>query len=155
MLAMNGSKLPHTLRIIIFLLRVVLGLDFFYLGWGTLFNRSLGQALKAQSFGNLYAWVGASTQTTWLQTFSAWAFLAIGGCLVIGLLARPASAAAIVLILANYFPNMSLPALAPQTFINDDVILVICLLIIVFSNAGEYLGIDRFIHIHLGSKHKK
>lgn len=50
----HGSKLPHHLRLVIFFLRVALGLDFFYLGWSALFNASLVPELKQQSLSQLY-----------------------------------------------------------------------------------------------------
>lgn len=153
---MNGSKIPHSLRIIIFLLRLTLGLNFFYLGWSTLFDPSLTTTLGDRSLGDLYAWIGASAgHATSLQTFSAWAFLAIGGCLILGLLTRLAAILGIALTLVSYAPSVNLSALSPAQVANDGILVVICLLILIFSNAGEYIGLDTFIHVHLPGKRKK
>jgi len=145
-------KLPHSLRVIIFFLRIALGLNFFYLGFSVLFNPALGKTVSARSFGNLYSWLATpaavSSQTAWIQPVAQWAFLIIGICLMIGLLTRLASIAGITLALLSYLPTLSFAAFNVAQFINDEVIVVICLLIIIFSNAGAYLGLDTFIHFH-------
>jgi thiosulfate dehydrogenase [quinone] large subunit len=141
-------KLPHSLRVVILLLRVALGLNFFYLGFSVLFNPSLGKEIRAHSFGDLYSWLAASNQTAWLQPVAQWAFLIIGICLVIGLLTRIASIAGIILTLLSYLPTISYSALNLSQFISDEVIVVICLLILIVSGAGTYVGLDNFIHIH-------
>lgn len=150
-------KLPHSLRVIILLLRVALGLNFFYLGFSALFNPSLGTDIRARSFGNLYTWLAAPTGVgqgswAWAQPVAQWAFLVIGICLVFGLLTRLASIAGIVLALVSYLPTVSFAAFNAVQFINDEVIVVICLLILIFANAGAYLGLDNFIHFHSPKK---
>lgn len=147
-------RLPHSLRVIIFLLRIALGLDFFYLGFGVLFNPTLGTDIRAQSFGNIYSWLAApAVQGGWIQPVAQWAFVIIGICLFVGLLTRIASIAGIALVLLSYLPTVSFSAFSASQFINDEVIVVICLLVIIFANAGAYLGLDSFIHIG-GSKKK-
>ncbi len=144
-------KLPHSLRIVIFLLRVALGLNFFYLGFSALFNPVLGKEVRARSFSDLYAWLAAGPalgQSGWVQPTVQWAFLIIGICLVVGLFTRLASIVGIVLALLSYLPTVSFASLNIAQFISDEVIIVICLLIIIFSNTGNYLGCDTFIHIH-------
>jgi thiosulfate dehydrogenase [quinone] large subunit len=145
-------KLPHSLRVIILLLRLALGLNFFYLGFSALFSPTLGKTVRAHSFGDLYSWLAApaaaGSQTAWVQPIAQWAFLIIGICLVLGLLTRLASIAGIILALLSYLPTVSFAAFNASQFISDEVIVVICLLIIIFSNAGAYLGCDTFIHIH-------
>jgi thiosulfate dehydrogenase [quinone] large subunit len=141
-------KLPHSLRVVILLLRVALGLNFFYLGFSVLFNASLGKEIRAHSFGDLYSWLTASGQIGWIQPVAQWAFLIIGICLVIGLLTRIASIAGIALVLLSYLPTISYSALNLSQFISDEVIVIICLLILFVSGAGSYVGLDNFIHIH-------
>jgi thiosulfate dehydrogenase [quinone] large subunit len=149
-------KIPHSLRVIILFLRVALGLNFFYLGFSVLFNPILGRTVSTRSFGNLYAWLATPVtiagQNGWIQPVAQWAFLIIGICLMLGLLTRMASIAGIVLALLSYLPTLSFAAFNVTQFINDEVIIVICLLIIIFSNAGNYLGLDTFIHFHAPKK---
>jgi len=150
-------KLPHSLRAIILLLRVALGLDFFYLGFSVLFNPLLGTQIRAKSLGDLYSWLAANPVPAgdWVHPFAQWAFLIIGICLMAGLLTRLASIAGIVLALLSYLPTVSYSAISVTQFINDEVIVVICLLILIFANAGTYLGLDNFIHIHPPKKKEK
>ena len=150
-------KLPHSLRVIILLLRIALGLNFFYLGFSALFSPAIGKEVRAHSFGDLYSWLSAPMTAgagnwTWIQPVAQWAFLIIGICLVLGLLTRLASIAGIVLALVSYLPTVSFAAFNVAQFISDEVILVICLLIIIFANAGAYIGLDNFIHFHSPKK---
>ncbi|HEY5221231.1 MAG TPA: DoxX family membrane protein [Candidatus Paceibacterota bacterium] len=149
-------KLPHSLRVIILLLRVALGLNFFYLGFSALFSPAIGKDIRAHSFGDLYSWLAtpavAGSQTAWIYPIAQWAFLIIGICLVLGLLTRVASIAGIILALVSYLPTISFATINVAQFVSDEVILVICLLIIIFSNAGAYLGLDNFIHFHSPKK---
>lgn len=148
----GGAKIPHHLRMVILLLRVALGLDFFYLGWTALFNAPLAKDLSARSLGDLYAWLVAGP---WgLGTAIAWVFVIVGVCLAAGLLTRTASIAAIALTAISYWPHLANGTLGAATLANSEVIAAIGLLILIFSNAGAYLGLDTFLHIHLSAKHK-
>jgi uncharacterized membrane protein YphA (DoxX/SURF4 family) len=154
----NGTKLPHSLRLTLFFLRLTLGLNFFYLGFGTLFNITLGHELGARSLASLYQWLSIAapaTSTGQLQIFFRWAFLIIGACLIIGLSIRFVSIIAIGFTLAGYLPTINFAVLGVSQFINDEIIVIACLLVLAVSNAGTYLGADSFIHFHFGSKHKK
>ncbi len=150
-------KPPHSLRVIIFFLRVALGLNFFYLGFSTLFDHALGAEIRARSFGNLYSWLATAPAAAggngWLQPFAQWAFLIIGACLMLGLLTRLAAIVGIALTLMSYLPTISFAAFSVSQFINNEVIVIICLLILIVSGAGNYLGLDNFIHFH-GPKKK-
>ncbi len=119
-----------------------------------LFDRPLGRALSARSLGNLYAWLAGTISPAWLQAASPWVFMAIGICLAIGFFTRIASVAGAVFTFIGYFPSVNLGAFTVTQLINDSVIVLLCLFIIFFSGAGEYFGMDRFIHIHLGGKQK-
>ena len=148
-------KLPHSLRIIIFFLRIALGLNFFYLGFTSLFNPTLETELGKRSLGSLYAWIASPASAGALHPLLQWGLIIIGICLIFGLLTRFMALLAIGTMLANYLPNMTVSGLSATEFINDELIVMLCLLIVVFSNAGAYLGIDTFIHVHLAGKHAK
>ena len=152
---LNGSKLPHSLRLAIFLLRITLGLNFVYLGFGTIFNTGLGKELSGRSLTSFYAWLSDPGSAGSFQFFLPYAFLAIGACLLLGLFTRTMSLVGIVLTLMNYISHINYATLGVSQLINDEVLVVICLLVLVFANAGTYLGIDNFIHIHLSSRHKR
>jgi len=156
----SHSKLPHALRFIMLLLRLVLGLSFFYLGFTSLFNSQLGLVLQGRSVPGLYSWLGglgATTSVPWLHPLAQWAFLVIGACLVLGFLTRIASLAAIVLLLASYLPginiNYSISSIAQ--FINDELIIIICLLLLIAAKAGQYLGLDALFHFSFRRKNRE
>jgi thiosulfate dehydrogenase [quinone] large subunit len=150
-------KLPHSLRVIILFLRLALGLNFFYLGFSALFSPTLAKTVRAHSFSDLYSWLAANPMATggtadWLQPVAQWAFLIIGVCLVLGLLTRIASILGIALTLLSYLPTVTFAAFNVAQFISAEVIVVICLLIIIVSGAGKYIGLDNFIHFHSPKK---
>lgn len=157
---MAGSRIPHSLRLTIFLLRLALGVNFFYLGWSALFNQPLGLELGNRSLGSFYAWIGmsfgggAAPGVTPLQTVLAWLFLAIGICLIAGLATRLATLTGIALTLTSYAPGVTLSSLNLAQFANDAVLVTACLLVLLFANAGAYLGLDQFIHVHFAGRHK-
>ena len=131
----------------IFLLRLAVGLNFFYFGFAVLFNPSLGKGVKAESFNNLYSWLATPAAGGWVQPFAQWAFLIIGACLILGVAVRLCSAVGVAVTLLSFLPNVNYTALAVSQFINDEVIIIICLLILFLANAGAYLGFDSFIHL--------
>jgi uncharacterized membrane protein YphA (DoxX/SURF4 family) len=151
---MNRPPLPHHLRIVIFFLRLALGLNFLYIGIATLFNAAIMKNLHGQSLTGLYAWLSGGMATDPWHIFFAWAFLVIGGCLILGVATRIAAILGIVIVALSYVPAISTTT-ALYDLANIDVIAVLCLLIILFSNAGAYIGLDMFIHVHLPGKQKK
>ncbi len=146
------SKIPHSLRMAIFLLRIAIGLNFFYFGFAVLFDPVLGKGLRAQSFNNLYSWLSATVSGGWVQPFAQWSFLVIGACLILGLAVRLASAVGVGVTLLSFLPGINYATLSVAQFINDELIVTICLLILFLANAGTYLGFDNFLHI---SFHRK
>lgn len=148
----NQHKLPYSLRMVILLLRVAVGLDFFYLGFGTLFNPSLGAELKQQSFADLYSWLSSPANTGWIHTVAPWAFIIIGACLCIGFATRLASLLGIALIFTNYLPTVNFAKINALQVVNNEVIIFLSLLVIFFGKAGSYFGMDRFFHFSFKRK---
>jgi len=138
----NGSRIPHSLRIVILLLRLAVGLDFFYLGFTALFAPSSAPAL--------YPWLAASP----FKVYFAWIFLVVGACLVLGLLARFAAVVGIAATLVGYWPTLASIPLGIERFATIEPLVAIALLVLIFSDAGTYLGLDKFLHIHFSSAHK-
>lgn len=152
---MNGSKIPHPLRLVIFFLRITLGLNFFYLGFASIFNAALEGQLRTRSLTDLYGWLKGFAVSNPSHIFFEWAFLIIGACLIAGLLTRFVSIAGIVLVILGFLSGLNHSVLTTSQFVNDELIMVFCLLVFIFSDAGTYLGLDKFMHIHLSSRHKK
>jgi uncharacterized membrane protein YphA (DoxX/SURF4 family) len=150
----TNSKLPHSLRLAIFFLRVALGLDFLYLGISSVFDPSLRSAFSNRSLGDLYSWLAAVPIAGSLQMVLAWAFLVIGGCLIAGFLTRLASIAGIALGVASLIPDITLANPVPSRFVGDNIIVILCLGIIMIARAGEYFGVDRFLRHHAPGKNE-
>jgi uncharacterized membrane protein YphA (DoxX/SURF4 family) len=147
------DKLPHSVRLVVFFLRVALGLDFFYLGFTSLFNPQLGKTIGERSLGDLYAWLAApGASLAQFQTAFAWAFLVIGACLVVGFLTRLVSILGLFIILASLFPGAHLSPPGLISVVNDEVIVGICLLLLIAANAGKYLGLDAFFRFSARNK---
>jgi thiosulfate dehydrogenase [quinone] large subunit len=149
----NNSKIPHALRFAIFLLRLALGLDFLYLGLGTVYEPAWPSEFRSRSLGDLYLWLGNVSNAASLQTVFAWAFLIVGACLILGFGTRLASIAGIVVVGASFIPNLSYTTLNVSQFVSDGIIAGLCLLVLCLANAGTYLGLDQFIHFHVGKRH--
>ncbi len=147
------SKVPHSLRMAIFLLRLALGLNFFYFGFAVLFDPSLSRSFRTESFNNLYSWLATPVAAGWVHPFAQWAFLIVGACLILGLAVRLASSVGIAVLLLSFLPNLSYATLGIEQFLNDEVIAILCLLILFLANAGTYIGLDNFIHISFRGRH--
>jgi thiosulfate dehydrogenase (quinone) large subunit len=155
MLTPTTTRVPHTLRLAIFFLRVLLGLNFFYIGFATLFDKTLQADLKGRSMDGLYHWLDSSSAYTFLHPVSQWVFLVIGACLMLGLATRLASLIGLVLVSLSYLPSVGFAAPNLFQLVNDELIIFFCLLIIFAANAGTYLGLDRFFHFSLRHKAPK
>lgn len=142
----NGSRTPHMLRFSIFLLRIGLGLNLFYLGLSTLFEPSLRGEFRGRSLGDLYLWLANVPSASSLQTIFAWAFLVIGACLILGLATRLVTILGMALVATSLFPTLSYATLNVSKFVTDGIIAILCLLVLFMANAGTYLGFDHFIH---------
>lgn len=150
------KKIPHSLRLTITLLRLAIGIDFFYFGLSILFKPSLAVGFRNNSFSNLYAWLAApGPGATWVHPFAQWAILIIGALLILGAATRLASLVGIGVILLNLLPGISYASLTVERFINDEVVIVLCLLILFIANAGRYLGIDGIVHISVKRRKKE
>ena len=147
--------MPHSLRLTIFFLRLTVGLSFFYLGWSALFNHALELALRERSIGGLYAWLSAPMPIASIPSAAfAWIFLVVGIFITIGLWTRIASIIAIVLVLASWLPTVSFASFSPAQFINDEVVMLLALVILVFGKAGHYFGLDTFTRFSMRGKNK-
>jgi uncharacterized membrane protein YphA (DoxX/SURF4 family) len=147
-------RLPHSLRIVIFLLRIVLGMDFLFLGVSVVFQPGPYQGTGASSFGDLHAWLAGVTNANSLQTVFAWAFMVIGACLIVGLIVRLASLAGVALAVTSMIPVIDYRHLNILQFTGDGIIAIVCLLILFVTNAGTYIGLDQFFHVRLSSKNQ-
>jgi len=150
----NPTRLPHSLRFVIFFLRLAVGLNFFYLGWSVLFEPSIKQEISRLSMNMFYSWLQAPAAANWPSSLLAWGALVIGACLTAGFFTRLAAFAGIGLIMLSYLPTVNVYDLRIFELINVNVIISLCLLVIIFSKAGNYLGLDKFLKMSLFSRNR-
>ncbi len=146
------TKIPHTLRFTILLLRLAIGLTFFYLGFTQLFNPELGTSLSSRSVPGLYTWISQYSSPMWVQQFVPWAFLIIGSLLIIGLITRLAAVVGFIIVLIGYLPFVNYSSLNISQFVNDELVILVCLLILIAGHAGNYLGLDAVFHFGFRKK---
>lgn len=133
----------HSLRLSILLLRLAIGLSFFYLGWTVLFDQTLAPSLGARSLTGLSSWLAAPSPIASIpSSVFAWAFLVIGALIIIGLFTRLASFVAIAIVLLSLLPAINFTAFNPTQLVNDEVIVLFALFVLIFGKAGHYLGVD-------------
>ncbi len=140
-----GTRLPYSLRLAILLLRVALGLSFFYLGFSKLFNDSFVSELgQTKALGGFSAWFGAPEHIGLTSTGSKWVLIVIGVGLVIGFATRLLSLLGIIFTGVPYLGNIDFTHLQISQLVNDQLITILCLFVLIFSRAGTYLGFDKF-----------
>ena len=140
------TRLPHSLRLSIFFLRLAIGLNFFYLGWSELFSDSLSKTLRSTSLPGLYGWLASANPVAAVpSSIFAWIFLIIGVLIILGLFTRLSSIVAAILILVSWLPGVNFSVWHPGQVVNDELVLFFALIVLVIARAGNYLGLDKFI----------
>lgn len=142
------TKIPHSLRLAIFFLRVILGLNLFALGFSRVFKSSIASGfIGVDSFSNLRYLMASSLSASTASAFVSWSLIIIGACLTIGLMTRFMSLFGMVLTVLSYLTGFNLIKLTMSQLINDQVVAFICLFIFILTRAGEYVGLDKFVHL--------
>ncbi len=141
----------HSLRFVAFLLRVALGVYIFFLG----FNNS-GLLLEELHQGpltkGLYLWLTSPHNTAASTLVAQWIFFVIGVCLVVGFATRIVSVVGVGLMALIYTAHIRLPVTSVSPLVNDQLIIMLCFLILIVSKAGKYIGLDKFMHFSLRGK---
>ncbi|MFH0890874.1 MAG: DoxX family protein [Candidatus Liptonbacteria bacterium] len=143
---LNGQRLPHSVRLVVFFLRLIVGLSLFYAGFSKIFG---GSVVRAPSRESSYLWTSGLENIGSMEMFAQWGLLIIGICLAIGLLTRLSSIVGIFILGFMYVNSLSLPIPKLQQLDNPQLIAILCLFLFIFSQAGNYLGVDKFIHFSL------
>ena len=114
-------------------LRLLLGWFMFFAGIEKVLDpawTAQGFLLNAKTFPALYAWLGASANSWWIDPLNAWAITLIGVALVLGIGIRAASWGGVLLMILYYFPQYVFPAV-PHGFIVDSHIIYAAAFILV------------------------
>ena len=143
------THIPHTVRLMIALLRITIGLQFFYIAFHYILHTPLTNDLVPNgAMGNLYNWLAAPQHAGFISQSSQWALLVIGISLIVGFATRLLSLFAIFFLSISYISIHPLSGAIPR-LVNDTMVLILCLLLFIFSRAGTYLGLDRVFRLSI------
>lgn len=149
----HPTRIPHFLRLTIVLLRVVLGLHFFALGFGRLFHSSLFPAPSINSsFAGISRLLIALDGSPLFVGVLAWTLLVVGAGLIIGLRTRLCSFVAALIAGSAYVRDLAFPTTLLAGILNDQLIVLLSLGVLFFGRAGSYLGFDTLFHFSFWRK---
>ncbi len=140
----------NVLRNTILVLRVAIGWLFLYAGLTKVLNpqwTAAGYLKGAKTLPGLYAWLAAPQNIGWVNFLNEWGLTLIGLALILGVLTRYAAWAGIAMMALYYLPILNFPYVGDHSYLVDEHVLYsLSLLIIIFSRAGHYWGLDKFIN---------
>lgn len=144
-------------KVVLVLLRVVIGWHFLYEGVAKLLKGNWSAAgYLAQSRGflaPLFQWMADSPGVlAVVNQLNIWGLIAIGLALILGSFTRLSAVFGMLLIVLYYLANppfvgyyYSIPMEGSYLIINKNIVELVALLFIAVSNSGWYAGLDRII----------
>ncbi len=136
-------------RVSLFLLRLALGVLFFYAGITKVLNPQWSAAgyLKAsKTLPGLYAWLAAPQNIGWVNFLNEWGLTLLGLSLFFGILVRFSAPLAALMMALYFLPILNFPYVGEHYFLVDDhIVFILGLALLYFGRAGEYLGLDKFL----------
>lgn len=132
----------------IVLLRVLIGVLFFYAGFSKIINpewTAAGFLSGAQTFAPVYQWFASETNIVWVNFLNQWGLTAVGLSMISGLLVRPAAIGGIALMVLYYFPSLDFPYVDHGFLVDDHLIYAAVFYLLFKENAGRYYGLDGLI----------
>lgn len=136
-------------KIALFLLRITLGFLFLYGGIVKIIDpvwTSAGYLKVARTLPGFYQWLAAPQNIVWVDFLNRWGMFLIGVALILGFVARTASAFAMLLMALYYIPILDFPHVGLHYYIVDEhVIFIVALFVLIVFHSGSYWGIDGMI----------
>ena len=137
------------IKLSLFFLRISLGWILLYAGVTKLLDPSwsaAGYLNNAQTFSGLYAWLASDQLLPIVNILNEWGLTLIGLSLVLGAFTRISSLAGALLMLLYYFPALNFPIANSHYYLIDyHIIFIIDLILLHFTEAGDFLVLDRMI----------
>jgi thiosulfate dehydrogenase [quinone] large subunit len=143
--------------IFLILLRIVIGWHLLYEGLAKLLNPSWSSELYLMDSGGIFARFFQSLASNpdivnIVDFLNIWGLILIGSALILGLLARPASIAGIVLLALYYlshppllFHSYNMPAEGNYFIVDKNLVELVSLCIVYLFPTGFIAGLDRII----------
>ena len=135
-------------RVSLFLLRVSLGWLFLYAGLSKLATpgwSAAGFLQGAKTFIGFYAWFLQPSVLPAINFINEWGLTLLGVSLILGIFVRLSSALGIILMLLYYFPRLQGVHPDPNSFIVDQhIVFIFVLLVLMAWRAGRVWGLDKW-----------
>ena len=135
-------------KISLFLLRISIGWMFFYAGITKVINpewSAQGYLKGAKTFVGFYQWLVTPGMLPVVNFVNEWGLTLLGVSLILGIGVRLSSILGAVLMLLYYFPILDFPYPNPNSFLVDQHIIFIFVLILFASlRAGRIWGLENW-----------
>jgi thiosulfate dehydrogenase [quinone] large subunit len=147
-------------KISLLFLRLSLGWLMFYSGINQLTNASwsaAGYLTNAITFPQLFHWLASASILPTINFLNEWGLVVLGASLIFGLCVRLTSAFGMLLMLLYYLPVLSFPFIQPGSYLVDEhIIYIFVLLVFISTSAGRVYGLDGvWIKLGFAKKHPK
>lgn len=142
-------------------LRVVIGWHFLYEGVAKLLKpgwSATGFLLQSRGpFAGVFRWMAERPDVmAWVNPLNKWGLACIGLGLILGCFTRLSAAAGMILIGVYYLCNpllvgyfYSIPVEGNYLIINKNLVEMAALFVVLVTNSGQHMGLDRIIHLWL------
>lgn len=135
-------------RIYIFLLRISLGVLFFYAGITKVLNpnwSAAGYLKGAKTFSEFYNFLLDPNILPIINFVNEWGLTLLGLSLVLGIFVRLSSWLGALLMLLYYIPVLNFPYVGTNSFLVDQhIIFILVLLLLGSARAGRFLGLENW-----------
>lgn len=139
--------MTKTQKISLFLLRLALGLLFFYAGITKILDPNFsaaGYLNSAKTFTGLYQWFASSANIGWINFVNEWGLTLLGVSLILGIGVRLSSVLGAALMLLYYFPVLDFPYVARSYLVDEHIIYALVLVLFATLRAGRVYGLEHW-----------
>lgn len=148
------------MKIYIFLLRVSLGILFFYAGITKVLNPSWsaeGYLKGAKTLPELYNFLLQPAILPFINFINEWGLTLLGVSLLLGIFVRLSTKLGALLMLLYYIPILNFPYAGANSFLIDQhIIYILCLLLLGSAKVGRTWGLEKWCsNLPICSKYPK
>ena len=135
-------------KVSLFLLRVSLGWLYFYAGITKVINpewSAAGYLKGAKTFAGFYQWLTSPGILPLVNFVNEWGLLLLGVSLILGIAVRLSAILGVALMLLYYIPILDFPYPNPNSFLVDQhIIFIFVLLFFASVRAGHIWGLENW-----------
>ena len=146
--AERALSLSKGQQISLFLLRLALGMLFFYAGITKVVNpawSAAGYLKGAKTFSGFYSALASSSFLPITNFLSEWGLTLIGLSLIVGVFVRISSILGAAMMILFYFPILDFPYPNPHSFLVDEhIVYAFALLVLGSLRAGRVWGLENW-----------